>query len=853
MRREVLMLAMLLPLGSQANQASGKDAPGVAFFEKDVRPLLVKRCYACHSARGKTRGGLRLDSRAGWEKGGDTGPALRPGDPDRSLLIQAIRHGDAKRAMPPAGKLPEAEIAILVRWVRMGAPDPRTDALTRTDPKQPLNHWAFQPPRLPAIPEVKDATWPRGEIDRFIRARQEKVGLRPARDAEELALLRRLTFDLTGLPPTLEEIDSFLSAARRDPRAAIEKVVDRLLASPHFGEHWGRHWLDLARYADTSGAANDLFLVDGWRYRDHVVRALNQDRPYDRFVREQIAGDLLPFTSLEQRDELRIATGLLALGIHDYDRYDEGTRLDQIDEQIDVVGRAILGLTISCARCHDHKYDPLSQKEYTALAGIFSSTAIRKTAVYTRGKHTLVRVSLGLPLEGYRQEPVARFIRLQEALYAGRQPVVRMGWELNRTRAALARAKDQATVTKLKALVQKLEKTLSERRSASTEAARTLRLLPPLPPMALGVCDGERPHDQVLRIRGEFDQKGAVVPRGFPALILRGKYTVDPRRSGRLELARWLTDPDNPLTARVMVNRIWYHLFGEGLVSTLDNFGVNGELPSHPELLDWLALRFVDEGWLIKKMIRRLVLSRTYQLATQRDRASEAIDGDDRLLWRSNRRRLPAEALRDAVLAFSGDLDRTPRPRSLVAELGPDTVRFNKELFQYDSPRRSLYLPQPRGRGAEFLRQFDLADSKEVVARRDVTTVPSQALYLLNSPFVLEQARRAARGLLEAKDLDDAGRIDRAFRLALGRPATAHDHEVARKFLAEYDPTVRGDERTPSTTTTPTKTRGKVKGKKASKTPPAVAAIGATDASRLRAWSGLCQVLIGSSEFRYLH
>jgi hypothetical protein len=555
------------------------------------------------------------------------------------------------------------------------------------------------------------------------------------------------------------------------------------LASPHYGEHWGRHWLDLARFAESTGSDNNYLLVDAWRYRDYVIRSFNADKPYDRFITEQLAGDLLPHGSAAQRDEQRIATGFLALGHYDAGKIDAQVRLDRIDEQIDVTTKALLGLTVACARCHDHKYDPIPTTDYYALAGIFGSTESRKTVVYTKGKHTLARFEAGLPLEGYRQEPVDEYARLQEDLYGGRNAVVRMGWEYNKL-AAAARAAAGAEAARLKAEADRLKQAMDIRVAASRAAEKRLRSFPPLPPMAMAVKDAERPHDEAVRVRGEPDNAGPVVPRGFVGVLGPAEPPrIAAGQSGRLELARWIASSDNPLTARVLVNRVWMHLFGQGIVPTVDNFGVNGEEPMHPELLDHLAIRFVEGGWSVKTLIRKIVRSRAYQLSVARDSAADELDADNWLLWRRNRRRLEAEAIRDAMLAFSGRLDRAPRERSLVAEVGVGAMRYLADRVHFDSARRTIYLPQPRDRTPDLLAVFDGPDKKAVVGQREVTTVPPQALFLLNSPFALEQARLAAERLLAEEHQDEDSRIDRAFRLALGRPATPADLETARRFL----------------------------------------------------------------------
>jgi hypothetical protein len=693
-------------LAAQGLRAADNDAQGIAFFETKIRPVLVKSCYECHSATAtKVRAGLLLDTRDGVRKGGDSGPAVVPGDADGSLLIKAIRHADLQ--MPPKVKLSVAVVADFVQWVKMGAPDPRTGrqaaAYKAMTLEESRSFWSFKPPVQAPPPRVQNSQWPRTDLDRFILAGLEAKGLRPVADAERLALVRRLSFDLIGLPPTPEEIDQFEKSAIRNPQSAIEELVDRLLQSPHFGERWGRHWLDIARFAESNGKEDDIAFVHAWRYRDYVIAAYNQDKPYNRFIMEQIAGDLLPADSPAQRDEALTATGFLALTSKPRAQNNPDYGMDLIADQIDATTRGFLGLTVLCARCHDHKFDPIATREYYALAGIFQSSWM---------------------LAGGGTKNGGKADRNRDLQGPGLHPLSNGG---------------QAMGVK--------EFTPSEAR----------------------ICRG-----------GDSEDLGDAVPRGFlAAASLKPAPQVKANQSGRLELGQWLSSPDNPLTARVAVNRVWHHLFGRGLSPSLDDFGSQGERPSHPELLDHLATRFMADGWSVKRLIKTIVLSRTYQLASAHDPACYEKDPDNVFLWRMNRRRLEAEAIRDTILAVSGQLQRTPPGASTMALEGKGrraTVR--------ETTYRSVYQAMPRGGLGEIFRQFDGADPNLIVARRNVTTVPAQALYLMNNPFMTEQARHFAQRLKTASD--DAGRVELAYRLAFARLPTPAEREKGLVFIRDY-------------------------------------------------------------------
>jgi hypothetical protein len=649
------------------------------------------------------------------------------------------------------------------------------------------DHWAFRRPEPPRVPEVPGA-WPRTDIDRFLLAGLETAGLRPVADADRATLARRLFFDLLGLPPTPAEVDAFVADTSPD---AVATLVDRLLARPAFGERWARHWLDVARYAESNGKEANFPYPHAWRYRDWVIDAFNADLPYDEFLRGQLAGDLLRHTGPSDQARKLVATGFLALGpkgLNDRDR--RQFRMDLVDEQIDVVSQAMLGLTIACARCHDHAFDPISQHDYYALAGIFLSTdTLYGTYPQQQNAHASTLIELdaeaGLPaglepLEPRDLERLARRVRELDDAAA----------EMQRTAVTAARAGDTARAT-----------TFLRARAArdrATSARADLDLFGPdgsPRTLVMGVLDRPVPVDAEVLLRGEVDQPDGTVPRGLVEVLCG---PGEPRKiaagSGRLDLAFWITSREHPLTARVLVNRVWLKLMGRGLVATPDNFGVMGEAPTHPELLDHLAIAFMDDGWSVKRLIRRIVLSRGYQLATTYDAACHAVDPDNRLRWRMDRRRLDAEVIRDAMLAVSGRLDPTPEPGSPVARLTEDrqgVFRMLGEMRTLRSDRRSIYLPIVRDQIPEFLTVFDFPDASLVSGMRDATNVPSQALFLLNNAEVLDLAEAfAAR--IAALDGTLAERMAAGFALAFGRRPSATEAAAAARFRERFD----GDDHT---------------------------------------------------------
>ncbi|QDU23880.1 DUF1553 domain-containing protein [Urbifossiella limnaea] len=1001
MRSASLTAVLLLA----APAAAQPDA--AAHFEKSVRPVLVEKCVSCHGPE-KQKGGLRVDSRAALLAGGDRGPALVPGDPGKSVLLHALAH-DGELRMPPKDKLPAPTVAAVAAWVKAGAPWPDS-APTAAAPKatgpRPITaeergFWAFQPVRRPPVPQ---SAFP-NPIDAFLVARLAEQGLALAPPADRRLLLRRVMFDLTGLPPTPAETDAFLRDTAAD---AYERVVERLLASPAYGEKWGRRWLDVARYADSNGMDENLAYVNAWRYRDWVIRSLNADKPYDQFVREQVAGDLLPGGTDAERADRLTATGFLVVGPKMLAEDDPmKMRMDIVDEQLDALGQAFLGLTLGCARCHDHKFDPIRAEDYYALAGMFSSTKTMKNhtvvaawnerpigsaasaaalaahektvaaakaevnaadaklkaavaarlteerkraAEYTSAAAEVARRSGPLKLvvadptkdapagtvrveaeafargnvlkltDGYGagigvvinagplpnvaeydvEVPAAGTYQLA-VRYAAAEPRpvrVTVGGRLLAGAACGAKtgswnpdtqtwhAEGVVALPAGKAVVRferagpfphldkfallpmtpeqvaaaplSVEQLAADRKllasvlrqfaedaktkgndsfrtspAVEAEAAPEAKREATLRREALAAAEKARPPvDEAMAVedakgenlrvhlRGNHLTLGAEVPRRVPQVFGDAAAPIGPDRSGRLELADWLTRPANPLTARVMVNRLWAGHFGTGLVRTPDNFGRLGERPSHPELLDWLAAEFVEKGWSLKYMHRLMVTSAAYRSVSQADATALRRDPENRLLSRFPRRRLDAEEVRDGMLAVSGLLDRTvggsllkATPRQYVTGTG------SRNYEDYDHPRRTVYLPVVRSAVYDVLQTLDFPDPSVPAGQRPTTVVPTQALFMLNGGLVDRAAEAFARVLLAAPG-DDPARVTEAYRRAFGRaPTTAELDRVATYLTrseAAADPALAPADR------------------------------------RLRAWRGLCRVLLASNEFVFV-
>lgn len=914
-------------------------------FESRIRPVLVKHCLACHGEDpDELSGGLSLLSSQAALVGGDAGPAITPGDAEASLLIKALRY-DGEIEMPPDGRLPQAIVDDFVRWINDGAVDPRNHEPTAMGKPadaasvavRAKEHWAFQPLRA-SESNTKNVT---GEdpIDSLIDQRLSAAGLKRSPPASPAALLRRLSFDLTGLPPTPAMTESFV----RDPsEQAYQRLIDQLLASEEFGRHWGRHWLDVARYADSNGSDFNAAFHQAWRYRDYVIDAFNQDKPFDRFVAEQIAGDLLPADNQDQRSAQLIATGFLMLGPKMLSERDKAKlQMDVVDDQIDTIGRAMMGLTLGCARCHDHKFDPIPTSDYYSLAGIFRSTDVLQGEIQ---KYVSNWIETPLPADQAHEQAVAEFasqektlvqqVRATEAKLKAAQtglkddgtsivlddvgavrkghwvesvysrPFIGVGYvhdhnrdkgsaslefstalkagryqvslaytaQANRSRRTPAmirwtdelgsaktqdveidqtQAPEQSPWRKIAEVTLPTDQSItvtfrnegtdgyvivdavrfvplddaarrslaktndtkkkpdaapeppipSETRVADAERElkelreqiTKLRANKPEPlPMAMAVRDSKKIGDTFVCVRGEVSLRGETVARGFLSACQPGgsdgtsaegmKMPAD--QSGRVQLAQWICDPDHPLTARVIVNRVWMHLIGEGLVRSVDNFGVLGEAPSHPELLDELAIDFLRDGWSIKRLIRRIVNSQTYRQSTDFNEYAAQVDAENRLLWRMHRKRLPAESIRDSLLMVASELDLTSSiaPVARFGTLVSENVAAPKEIGPIESQRRSVFLPVIRGQVNDLLSVFDFADPDLLVGRRERTTVPSQALVMMNHPWILERSRKIATEIMQ-EGLSESDAIRLAYLSLYSRYPTAEEITLMSEFL----------------------------------------------------------------------
>jgi hypothetical protein len=816
-RSVVLALAgaWLLALAAAPAFAAESDAEAVKFFEMKVRPILSENCFKCHGSA-KQKGGLRLDSRTAALKGGDNGPAIVPGNRDESLLVEAIHYEGLE--MPPTGKLDAEKIAVLTRWIELGAPWPTTEppsagsSSTADKPKiteEDRKFWAFQPIRPQQVPAPAGDRWSRNAIDRFIFARLAAEGMTPAPEAERATLIRRATFDLTGLPPTPEEIDRFL--ADRDPRA-YERLVDRLLASPRYGERWARHWLDLVRYAESDGYRADAYRPETWRYRDYVIRAFNDDMPYDRFITEQLAGDELAPGDLH----LMVATTFLRLWIYEHNQRDvHEQRRAILNDLTDVTGDVFLGLGMGCARCHDHKFDPILQEDYYRLQAFFTPLLPRddlplgSAAEWREYQQKLaaweaataeIRAAVAAIERPYHEKAaktaIDKFPKETQAIYfkpeSGRTPLEEQIYYLVARQVIDEQGKPKPSAEDKKRLAD-LEKRL---------AAFDRQKPKPLP-VAFTVTD-VGPSAPPTLIAG--DRSGREIPPGFltlldpaPARITRSPAAAN-STGRRTALAHWLTRPDNPLTSRVMVNRLWQYHFGRGLVATPSDLGRLGELPSHPELLDWLAAEFVAQGWSLKAMHRLIMTSAAYRQTALRPAPAVARlkDPENRLLWRMNTRRLEIEPIRDAMLSASGELDTT---------MGGPGVAANE-------PRRTIYAKVLRNTHDPLCDAFDAPDGSNTTPTRNITVTPTQSLILINGAWTLDRARALARRLVRTAGSDTAERITWAYRLAFGRVPTEAELSDAEAFLTRDS--------------------------------------GSTPTAEAPAWIDFCHALLNASEFLYV-
>ena len=863
---------------------NGFSQDEIHYFESKVRPLLIGACSGCHSDNGsRIRAGFEIDTRISMVRGGDSGPGIVPGDPDASLLIQAVRYDDPDLQMPPRGKLTPDEILILERWVSMGAPmpEPRGHAVegaapgtefrwSEEDIEQGRLHWAYQPVDSLERPDVEKSDWPLTELDRHVLAGLESRGVSPTGDADRDTWLRRVTFDLTGLPPTPDEIISFRSDSRT---AAKERVVDRLLESKAFGERWGRHWLDVARYAESSGKETNVTYPQAWRYRDWVISAFNQDLPYDRFVTMQLAGDLLPANTVDQEAANLIATGYLAIGSKSHaTRGRNQFILDLVDEQIDATTQGLLATTVACARCHDHKFDPIPQSDYYALAGIFASSETRFGSVASgqnRQVSDLIEIPAGADLPtGPRQPEAARNLAERGLNQAMQQVAAAEAIRDEIRREGRGRSRGQSARNRLSAEQQQV---LARARRAEGRVRTAEMLLSRFDaegrPTAenfscMGVVEGD-PRDVPFLERGELDGAGDRVPRGFPRLLDSGDQTESiGLGSGRLELANWITSDDHPLTARVWSNRIWLHLFGRGIVTTPDNFGLSGRTPTNLALLDHLATMLVDLDWSTKDVIREIVLSRTYGLSSRPMPGAEPVataELDVLTHGLMPHRRLEAEAIRDSMLSAAGILDPTPPIGSPVGVLeGPINTqavdRFLDATMTDYEDHRSIYLPVVRSALLEELAVFDFPEPDFVSGDRDETNVATQALYLMNNERVQAIADAFAKRVLDSSD-DFREQLELLFQLSYGRNPSSYEFRACRDFLKDVESALATDITKRIAQESRQDRRRRIAERRRNGDRVIV-----NPAQDLRgnlgdqlAWSSLCQTLFQSSEFRTLN
>lgn len=733
-----------------------------AFFESRIRPVLVKQCFECHSADAKTvEAKFRVDSRSGLRQGGESGPAIVPGKPDESRLIRALRYtGSEVSEMPPSEKLSPEVIADFEKWVAMGAPDPRTDDGTVVDTKidfaKARQFWSFRRPRRHAVPVVANSSWLRRPIDAFVLRKMESAQVTPAVEAERRTLLRRVTYDLIGLPPTPGDVQEFVNDESPN---AYERLVDRLLASPRYGERWGRHWLDVVRYAEDNtnmGPHNGPY-PNGWRYRDWVVSALNEDVPYDEFVVRQLATDLLPETGPEDLPAL----GLFGLGPQNHKEVQlsrlviQNRYADDWEDRVDVIGRGLLGLTLACARCHDHKYDPIRTADYYAIAGVFASSRQTTGPIIDQSL-----VDASEPARERVKQLEAETAKLEKAIAARKKEDPKQGATAEETAKLQEQSEEISRLKRTPYYELPIAHILTEETILVEETDGTRVKLAVYP---------NRPRDLPIFVRGNAGKHGAVVPRRFVEVLCDDGPKRFERGSGRLELARAIVSSENPLTARVIVNRIWQFHFCRGLVSSPSNFGALGERPTHPELLDDLAVRFVENGWSLKWLHREIVTSATYRQSSTASENTRRVDPDGRLLTRFPRRRLEIEPLRDTILAVTGRLDgRIGGPSSDV-----DAAQF---------VRRTIYGKVSRHKLATTLANFDFPDPTIHSAGRSVTTTPLQQLFMLNAPFVRNAAAVLATELIN-KQSTTAARIDALHERLFTRPATEDDRRAALNFL----------------------------------------------------------------------
>jgi cytochrome c553 len=797
-----VLLISAVGIGQDQNEKS------LQYFENKIRPLLVEHCYQCHD-KDKQESDLRLDTTADVLAGGASGPAVVKGKPDESLILIAMNYHQEDLQMPPAGKLGDDDIASVRQWIKDGATMPQagtsiTPRRGNIDMETARQFWSFQPPEKNKLPSVANAAWPKASLDYFILSNLDANGLSPAAPASKRQLIRRVTFDLTGLPPTPDDITSFLND---QSHSAFAKVVDRLLNSHAYGERWGRHWLDVARYADSNGLDENVAHGNAWRYRDYVIKALNHDKTFDQFLVEQLAGDLLEHDSEQERIDHLVATGFLSLGPKVLAEGDEAKmEVDIIDEQIDTIGRTFMGLTLGCARCHDHKFDPIRTEDYYALAGIFKST---------RTMESFKRIAK------WNENEIATSVELKQRKHAEKEitdiktSIARLIAESNEelktqlpNDAALPKDAEQQYSNAAK-------KKLGDLRKKLTHLEASLPVLP----TAMGVVDSD-PVDTKIHIRGSHLALGKKVKRGVPLVIAEdGQPEIGGMASGRLQLARWLVRSEHPLTSRVIVNRVWRWYFGRGLVETTDNFGKLGDRPTNQPLLDHLAIGLVENNWSLKTLHREIVLSSTYQMSSVNQNASLIIDPENRMQSRASIRRLEAEEIRDSLLAVSGLVDRNIGGSML--HVGNREFVFNhtsKDETSYETTRRSIYLPVIRNHLCDVFSLFDYSDASVPTGDRSTSTIAPQALFMMNSELLEQCSQALAKRLTDECSNNNGQKVTRLYQLVLGREPLEAETRHALAFVSKLDGQVANG---PKNTAE-------------------------------RGWQALCHVLLMSSEFLHV-
>lgn len=760
--------------------ADGPSDDAIRDFRSNVLPILKAKCLKCHGLGEKPKGGLKLTTRAAILEGGDSGPAIDPEDLDGSVFLQAIHYDGLE--MPPSGKLPEKEVRILEKWVKAGAPWPEGLDLANVTigqiTEEDRAYWAYVPPKPVVPPTVRNQAWVTSPIDAFILAGLEEKGLQPVAEADRRTLIRRLSYDLTGLPPSPEEVDEFVRST--DP-AAYEKAIDKYLASPHYGERWARHWLDVVRYAETNGYERDGPKPYAWRYRDYVIRSFNDDKPFDRFVREQIAGDEIAEKAWNA--DAVIAAGYYRLGVWDDEPADPlQARYDELDDVVATTAQTFLGMTMNCARCHDHKIDPVPQRDYYRFLAFFVDVPRLSNDRNVRSSNSLADISTPEDKARYQAEFAARQTKIGELKAAmeaiENEAILKMPAEEQRAAEGLDRPQ---VVAKIKGFLPAEIWTRYEKlRDERTELEKRPD---PRRELALSVNNVfVRPEPTRLLARGNPHSPTDVVEPGFPGVLETREPAIPEPSEGakkagrRTVLADWIARADNPLTARVFVNRIWQHHFGRGIVSTPNDFGQYGERPTHPELLDWLANDFVAGGWKMKRLHKLICLSSTYRMSSVADAKAMEADPANLLLWRFPMRRLSAEEVRDSMLEVAGLLDRRLHGESIYPKIPAEVLAGQSVPGQgwptskpEDSNRRSIYVHVKRSLRLPILNMYDQADTDTSCPARYVTTVPTQALGHFNGVFTQEVAEAFARRLAKEEPADEAARVRRGIRLTTGR------------------------------------------------------------------------------------